>query len=138
MAPLRTPRRHHTRLSVTAQVAVGALFLAMLFLCGSCATASHQNTAAATPEKSACISACPVGYQCSAAVIQGVTTGLCIGKPTPCVSDADCANSAMLEGTVPLRYFCDRHSGAFPDKTGSAVIAGHGTCMPTIQTGMLQ
>ena len=65
----------------------------------------------------------------------GVKTGLCIAKPTECVSDADCLNSAVTEGTVPLHYFCDKHSGAFPDKTGSDEIANHGTCLPTIQTG---
>jgi hypothetical protein len=138
MTPLGTPLHHRTTLPVLAQAPLGALFLAMLVLCGSCASTSQQNNEAAALEKPGCISACAVGYECSTAVIQGVKTGLCIAKPTQCVSDADCANSAVLEGTVPLRYFCDQHSGAFPDKTGSSVIAGHGTCMPTIQTGTPQ
>jgi hypothetical protein len=136
MANLGTPSTHRSRLSVTAQVAVAGLFLAILVICTGCATAAHSNQDAALPAKTGCISACPAGYECSTAVIQGVQTGLCIAKPTQCVSDADCANSAVLEGTAPLRYFCDRHAGAFPDKTGSAEIAGHGTCMPTVQTGI--
>ena len=69
-------------------------------------------------------------------IVQGVKTGLCVAGPTECASDADCKNSAFLEGTVPLRYFCDKHSGAHPDKTGNAVISDRGTCMPTAETGM--
>jgi hypothetical protein len=105
-----------------------------MLACGSCAT-SHQEDQASRFEHTGCVSTCSPGYQCSTTVIQGVKTGLCIAKPTECASDADCANSAVTEGTVPLHYFCDKHSGAFPDKTGAAEIPGHGTCMPTIQTG---
>jgi hypothetical protein len=109
-------------------------FLAMIMACEGCAT-SHQNNETTSLDQPGCISPCGPGYECSTAAIQGVKTGLCIAKPTECVSDADCLNSAVVEGTVPLHYFCDNHSGAFPDKTGSAQIANHGTCLPTIQTG---
>jgi hypothetical protein len=108
--------------------------LALMLACGGCA-ASHQDDQASRFEQTGCISTCTPGYQCTTTIIQGVKTGLCIAKPTECVSDADCANSAVTPGTVPLRYFCDQHSGAFPDKTGGAESANHGTCMPTIQTG---
>ena len=120
------------------QASVGVLFIAMMMGCGGCATASPPNREAASLDQPGCISPCPSGYECSAAVIQGVRTGLCIAKPTECASDADCANSAVLEGTVPLRYFCDKRSGTHPDKTGNAVIADRGTCMPTTQTGITQ
>ncbi len=109
-------------------------FLALMLACGSCAT-SPQNDQIRSFERTGCVSDCSPGYQCATTVIQGVKTGLCIAQPTECVADADCLNSAVTEGTVPLHYFCDKHSGAFPDKTGSAEITGHGTCMPTIQTG---
>jgi hypothetical protein len=109
-------------------------FLALMLACGACGT-SRQNEQKNNFERTGCVSDCGPGYQCSTTIIQGVKTGLCIAKPTECVSDADCLNSAVIEGTVPLHYFCDKHSGAFPDKTGSAEIANHGTCMPTIQTG---
>jgi hypothetical protein len=111
-----------------------AFLLALMVVYGSCAT-SHQNDQASRFEQTGCVSTCSPGYQCSTTVIQGVKTGLCIAQPTECVSDADCFNSAVTEGTVPLHYFCDKHSGPFPDKTGAAEVAGHGTCMPTIQTG---
>src|SRR5271168_2792829 len=65
MTPLRTPPSHPTTLSVTAQVSLGALFLAMLMLCGSCATSPHHNNEAAALEKPGCISPCPDGYECS-------------------------------------------------------------------------
>jgi hypothetical protein len=110
-------------------------FLALIVACGSCAT-SQKDTQASNFERAGCISDCGPGYQCSTTIIQGVKTGLCIAQPTECVSDADCFNSAVTEGTVPLHYFCDKHSGPFPDKTGAAEVAGQGTCMPTIQTGM--
>ena len=114
----------------------GGMMLLAIMICAGCASTSSQSSQISNLDLPACISACEPGYECSAVVIQGVKTGVCVGKPTECVSDADCAKSAVLEGTVPLRYFCDKHSGAFPDKTGSAEISNHGTCLPTTQTGM--
>lgn len=113
------------------------LLLAVAMTSGSCAAHSHEGSRVAqADDRPGCVSECGEGYQCSSAVIQGTKTGLCIANPTVCASDADCANSAVVEGMVPLKYFCDKHSGAYPDKTGSAEVADRGTCMPTIRTGM--
>jgi hypothetical protein len=129
---------------LTRTSAIRARWLAtflMMTACGSCATTAHQastnqNDQATAVNQPACISQCGAGYQCSSIVVQGIKTGLCIAQPTQCVSDADCLNSAVVPGTVPLHYACDKHSGGLPDKTGSAVVADHGTCMPTVETGM--
>jgi hypothetical protein len=109
--------------------------LIALALCGSCATTPTPKSEVAA-DVPGCLSPCAPGYECSSIVVHGVKTGLCISGPVECSSDADCANSAVVPGTVPLRYACDKHSGAFPDKTGSSVVADRGTCMPTEKTGM--
>ena len=107
----------------------------LLAWCAGCAPASPATSqlAADTP---GCLHPCEPGFECSTAVIQGIKTGLCISGPVECKSDADCANSAALPGTVSIRYACDKHSGAYPDKTGNAIISDRGTCMPTAKTGM--
>lgn len=107
----------------------------MVLLFAGCASTSPAKSQLAA-DAPGCLHACPTGFQCSTAVIQGIKTGLCVSGPVECKSDLDCLNSAALPGTVPLRYACDKHSGSHPDKTGSAVVSDRGTCMPTERTGM--
>ena len=113
------------------------LILSMVVSAG-CATSQPNSQLAAKHGGCSSDTDCRPGYQCSNMVIGELETGLCIAGPTRCTSDADCINSAATEGTTPLHYACDKHSGLYPDKTGGAAVADSGTCMPSVETGMRQ
>jgi hypothetical protein len=133
---MRTSRgrfRRHSRML--------AAFIAMLIaLLAGCSTAPppkpQQAPAAPVVEQAWCASSCPSGYQCSPVHVAGILTGLCIAGPTQCTSDADCLKVSAMPGTKPIRYICDKRSGAFPDKTGGTTSSDRGTCMPTYSTGL--
>lgn len=112
----------------------------LMMLTAGCSTAPppkpQQPPAAAGIEQAWCASSCPSGYQCSPVHVAGVLTGLCVAGPTQCTSDADCLKVSAVPGTKPIRYICDKHSGAFVDKTGGAISSDRGTCMPTYSTGL--
>jgi hypothetical protein len=112
----------------------------LMVLIAGCSTAPppqpQQVPAAPQIEQAWCASSCPSGYQCSPARVAGILTGLCVAGPTQCTSDADCLKVSAMPGTKPIRYVCDKRSGAFADKTGGAISPDRGTCMPTYSTGL--
>src|ERR1700683_3475224 len=118
--------------------AISMMLIAPMVICAGCGTSQPNSQLASKHGGCSSDSECRAGYQCSNMVIGEMETGLCIAGPTRCTSDADCVNSAAIEGSTPLRYACDKHSGLYPDKTGGAAVSDSGTCMPTVATGMRQ
>src|ERR1022692_4618878 len=106
--------------------------LILSIVCADCATSQPNSQLASKHAGCSSDTECPGGYQCSMLVLGEMETGLCIAGPTRCTSDADCVNSAAIEGTAPLHYACDKHSGLYPDKTGGPAVSDFGTCMPSV------
>ena len=115
-------------------------FAVMLMLIAGCASAPppmpQPAPVASQPDKPWCESSCPERYRCSGVKVAGILTGLCVQGPTQCTSDADCLKVAAMPGMKPMRYVCDKRSGAFPDKTGAATTSDRGTCMPDQSTAL--